>query len=96
MTHWDIGGLVIFTMVLLPNNGKFSNFTDKPWNNLVVGSFYEIATAKVVYPETRAALARGLREETLALAAYKEAVMNFIFDPSRRKYAGVPLTFKTG
>ena len=39
-----------------------------------------IATSKVAYPETRAALARGLREETLALAAYKEAVMNFIAD----------------
>ena len=39
-----------------------------------------IATARVAYPETRATLARGLREETLALSAYKEAVMNFIAD----------------
>jgi len=39
-----------------------------------------IATAKVAYPETRAALARGLRQETLALAAYKEALMNFLAD----------------
>ena len=39
-----------------------------------------IATSKVAYPETRVTLARGLREETLTLAAYKEAVMNFIAD----------------
>lgn len=39
-----------------------------------------IATAKVAYPETRAALARGLREEALTPTAYKEAVMNFIAD----------------
>ncbi len=39
-----------------------------------------IATAKVAYPETRAALARGKREEILTLSAYKEAVMNFIAD----------------
>ncbi len=39
-----------------------------------------VATAKVAYPETRAALARGLRIETLTLSAYKEAVMNFIAD----------------
>lgn len=39
-----------------------------------------VATAKVAYPETKAALARGMREEKLGLAAYKEAVMNFIAD----------------
>jgi uncharacterized protein len=39
-----------------------------------------IATAKVAYPETRAALARGLREEVLTPTAYKESVMNFIAD----------------